>query len=624
MWKPKFGAVCAPGAVRFTVWAPDVSVLEVVIESTDATKCRSHGLTQIEKGLFQGTVDAARPGDLYRYRIDGKPPYPDPASRFQPLGVHGSSEIIDPHAFAWSDADWRGCAIEDAIFYEVHVGAFTLEGTLDSARSRLPFLKELGVTAIELMPLADFPGNRNWGYDGAALYAPARCYGRPDDLRRFVDEAHGLGLAVFLDVVYNHFGPDGAYAAAFSSQFFSPRHRSPWGDGINLDDAGSRHVRQFFIDSALHWIHEYHLDGLRLDATHILVDDSPQYFLAELSAAVRDSLTGSPRQALLIAEDTRNTATMLLPAEQGGWQIDGVWSDDFHHQVRRHLTGDSDGYYADFSGSAADIASTAQQGWFYTGQYAQHFGQPRGTDPAAIPPPRFVFCIQNHDQVGNRAFGDRLHHSVDPAVYRAVSVLLLLLPETPLLFMGQEWAASSPFQFFTDHSEDLGRLVSVGRQLEFAKFSSFSDPAIHERIPDPQSPDTFKASKLDWDEITREHHAATLRLYKRLLGLRRNEPALRSRERADFALSAPDEATLLLRRTTGEQTVLALVRTKGEGTIDLSAESGSQQSWYPVLTTEDADFVLDAVPVRILGSPPIVEFRRPGAAVLFNKNFLPG
>ena len=617
MWAPTFGALPTANGVRFTLWAPEADAVEVVSESP-AGFTRAHPLETNEDGLFRATVPWMSSGDRYRYRIRGGMSYPDPASRFQPEGVHGPSEVIDAATFPWTDGDWRGLELKDTVLYEMHVGTFTPEGTFKGAMERLPDLRDLGITAVELMPLADFPGNRNWGYDGVAMFAPARCYGRPDDLRRFVDRAHQLGLAVYVDVVYNHFGPDGAYAIAFSPKFLSKRHQSPWGQGINLDDAGSHLVRRFFIENTLHWLHEYHVDGLRLDATHVLVDDSPRYFLADLSAAVRESLSGTRRKAHLVAEDTRNLASMLLPQEQNGWQLDGVWSDDFHHEVRRHLTGESDGYYVDFSGSMNDVATTITQGWYFTGQYAPHFGHPRGTDPSAIDLVCFVFFIQNHDQVGNRASGDRLHHSLEPAAFRAVSVLLLLAPETPLIFMGQEWAASTPFQYFTDHHEALGKLVTTGRQREFERFASFADPQSRARIPDPQSASTFDSSKLIWEERTREPHASTLRLYKRLLDLRKREPALQSRRRDDVAVQALDDATLALRRNHSTDKILVVLRTKGTGSTDLAKASGvgTDVSWVPVLTTEDPDFVEDPVPIRISGSPPVVDFRRPGAVVL--------
>ncbi|MGH9591850.1 MAG: alpha-amylase family glycosyl hydrolase, partial [Bryobacteraceae bacterium] len=350
-----------------------------------------HPATADGQGFYIATLPGISAGDLYRYRIDGRGPFPDPASRFQPQGVHGPSEIVGWRHFPWKDQGWQGVALEDTILYELHVGSFTPEGTFSAATERLATLKDLGITAVELMPVADFAGRWNWGYDGAAPFAPARCYGTPDDLRRLVDHAHALGLAVHLDVVYNHLGPDGAYQSAFSRFYYSTSHESPWGAGINFDGPHSEPVRDYFIENALRWIHEYHFDGLRLDATHAIVDDSHRHILASISSAVHGLLSSSGRTAHIIAEDVRNLAGMVKPESEAGWALDGVWSDDFHHQMRRALAGDSDGYFQDFDGSLKSIAATARQGWFYTGQLAPYFRKARGTDPAGIPKPKFVF-----------------------------------------------------------------------------------------------------------------------------------------------------------------------------------------------------------------------------------------
>ena len=464
--------------------------------------------------------------------------------------------------FAWTDAAWTGRALEETILYELHIGTFTPEGTFASAAERLTDLRELGVTAIELMPVADFPGRWNWGYDGVAPFAPARCYGTPDDLRRFVDRAHALGLAVHLDVVYNHLGPDGAYQSAFSRFYYSTIHRSPWGAGINFDGPNSEPVRDYVIQNALRWIHEYHLDGLRLDATHAIVDDSPRHIVASVSSAVQHSLEGTGRTVQVIAEDVRNLAGMMNPESHGGWGLTAVWSDDFHHQMRRALAGDSDGYFQDFDGSTRSIAATARQGWFYTGQHSRYFDKPRGTDPSGLAPSRFVFFLQNHDQIGNRAFGDRIHHKIDLALWRAASALLLMLPESPLLFMGQEWAASTPFLYFTDHNPELGHLVTEGRRKEFSKFAAFADPASRDLIPDPQSQKSFEASRLCWEERTREPHASVARLYQRLLAIRKTlTPSEKPVEITELG-----DSSLFLRRAAADGTeLLTFVRLHGGG-----------------------------------------------------------
>jgi maltooligosyltrehalose trehalohydrolase len=572
----------------------------------------THPLRKDEDGFFGGLVAGLGPGDLYRLRLDGEGPFPDPASRFQPRGVHGPSEVVDPSAFAWTDEGWRGVLLEKLVVYELHVGTFTPAGTFAGVAQRLPHLVDLGVTALELMPLADFPGSRNWGYDGASLFAPARCYGRPDDLRRLVDEAHRLGLGVLLDVVYNHFGPDGAYCGLFSPHYLSSVHETPWGAAMNLDGPSSGPVRDFFVENATRWIREYHMDGLRLDATHALVDDSPRHFLAELQARVR---AAAARPVLVVAEDHRNLASMVRPEAEGGWGLDAVWADDFHHEVRRGLAGDHEGYYRDFSGKVADVAATVRDGWFFKGQHSEHFGGPRGTDPAGLPPRRFVFFLQNHDQVGNRALGERLHHQIDPAAFRAATVLLLCAPQTPLVFMGQEWAAPEPFLFFTDHEPGLGRLVTEGRRREFRGFSAFSDPARRERIPDPQTLSTFERSRLDWSRRDEEPHASSLRLHRALLRLRREEPLLRDGPGRSVCVEAVDEGSLVIEYGAGGRALVVVVRLRGEGAARVGT---GRRGWEVVLTTEDTGFVGEVQPPSIEGEGDglVLAFRRPGAVVL--------
>jgi len=607
-WQPGLGAWLDGGAVRFRVWAPLGREVELVLDPASPAP-RRHRLTADADGSWSDTLDGVAAGTRYAYRLDGDGPYPDPASRFQPEGVHGPSMVVDPGAFAWSDAGWRGVPLDRAVIYELHVGAFTPAGTFAAAAARLPYLADLGVTVVELMPLADFAGSRNWGYDGVSLFAPSHRYGTPDDLRRLVDAAHRLGLAVLLDVVYNHFGPDGAYHALFSPFYLSTRHHSPWGSSVNLDGDESGAVRAFFIENALHWLHEYHVDGLRLDATHALVDDSPQHFLAELNGRVRASVKG--REVLLIAEDERNLATIVRSPAEGGWGLDAVWADDFHHQVRVLTAGDRDGYYQDYSGSMADLAATLRRGWYYGGQHSYYAGQPRGTEPAGVPPERMVICIQNHDQVGNRPFGRRLHHQIDAASYRAVSALLLFAPETPLLFMGQEWAASTRFCFFTDHHAELGRLVTEGRRGEFARFEAFADEAQRARIPDPQAQSTFEMSRLNWEEQARPEHATVLDLYRALLRLRRAEPALRPGGRVEVV--ELDEFGLAVARTppAGDPLLLVACLT-GTGRCELArlrlAVPGS--GWALVLATDDPAPHIDP------RDAPVVRFARPSAVIL--------
>ncbi len=581
------GALVQPDGVLFRLWAPEAKQVALLLE-TDGRALPM----QADQGYFECHVAGLEAGARYRFAADGADPLPDPASRFQPEGVHGSSQVIDPSEFRWSDSQWRGLPLRQCVFYELHLGTFTQAGTFRGAAQRLPYLKDLGITAIELMPVGDFPGRWNWGYDPAAMFAPSQAYGTPDDLRALVDAAHQLEIALFLDVIYNHFGPDGAYATVFG-KFFTDKHSSPWGQGINLDDQHCEGARNFFIDNALHWLNEYHIDGLRLDATHALQDDSQPHFLAELAVAVQ-SLEG--RKRYLIAEDDRNLDTLIRPRSSGGYGLDAVWADDFHHQIRNVTARDSDGYFLDFAQtSAADIATTLRQGWFYTGQKSLHRGEMRGTDPSGLSMDQFVLCIQNHDQVGNRAMGDRLHHQVSLSLYRAASALLLFAPELPLLFMGQEWAARTPFQFFTDHNEQLGTLVTEGRKREFAKFTGFQRD-----VPDPQDPATFQRSKLNWDELNQPLHAGMLSLYRDLLNLR-------AQAAVECEIEVHGERSLTVRR--GRYHLLVALADAQRLPLLCGAEV--------VLQTEAPQYAVDAQPASI--EDDHVFFPRPGALCIVSK-----
>ncbi|MGV3483538.1 MAG: malto-oligosyltrehalose trehalohydrolase [Planctomycetaceae bacterium] len=581
----RLGAIVESDGVQFCVWAPGAENVEVVLEHSEERL----SLQPAGDGYFERFVAGLGALATYRFSIDGGDPLPDPASRFQPRGVHASSQVIDPAAYRWRDQAWRGIDQKDLVFYELHVGTFTGEGTYRAAEQKLPYLKDLGVTAIELLPLAEFPGRWNWGYDPAAMYAPYHGYGTPDDLRHFIDAAHQSGIAVFLDVIYNHFGPDGSYAAVFG-HFFSDKHSSPWGKGINLDDRDSEGVRSFFIDNALHWLREYHFDGLRLDATHALQDDSQVHFLAELSSAVEVSLD---RKRYLIAEDERNLAKLARPRSLQGYGLDAIWADDFHHQIRNLTAGDVEAYFADFANSTAkQIAATLRQGWYYTGQPAISLGGPRGTATDGLQPSQFVICIQNHDQVGNRPLGDRLHHCISPATYRAVSSLLLFAPQLPLLFMGQEWSTSTPFQFFTDHHEELGRLVTAGRRNEFNRFKGFAGGMV----PDPQDPATFERSKLNWDEITQPPHQGVLRLYQDLLKIR---PKLGSH----VEVGAHGDRGLWLQRGA----YLLLVALADDLHLPLAPD------WVVMLQSEDHRYAIDGHPAERVGKE--IHFSRAGAVV---------
>jgi maltooligosyltrehalose trehalohydrolase len=512
--RPPLGAQVQGGGTKFSVWAPAAKNVSLELRASDGTALTSHALQPQADGVFSLWVPGVGAGALYRFSLDGGAGLPDPRSRWQPQGVFGDSCVVDLQRFAWTDAAWGGRAPADWVIYELHVGTFTAAGTFDAVRHRLDALQELGVNALELMPVHAFAGHHNWGYDPGALYAPAHSYGSPQALAALVDAAHARGMAMVLDVVYNHLGPAGAFAPAYCPFFFTERHHTSWGAAINLDGARAAPIRQFFFDNALSWLRDYHFDALRLDATAALVDDSPTHFLAELSDQV-GRLTG-PRR-LLFAEDSRNLLRLLRPTADGGYGMDALWVDDFHHQLHTTLTGEQDSYYRDYPPGGADLARTLQRHWLYCGQRSAHLQAPRGTQPVGVQPQQAIFCLQNHDQVGNRARGDRLHHTVAPQAYRAASALLLLAPQVPLLFAGQEWGARTPFQFFTDHEAELGKQVSAGRRAEFAGFSAF-----YGAIPDPQNPQTFADSVLNWEELQTFEAAALRCLYRELLHLRQS------------------------------------------------------------------------------------------------------
>jgi maltooligosyltrehalose trehalohydrolase len=511
----RLGAHVADAGTVFRCWAPKATTVELELNG------KRLPMTREADGEWEVSAQVGA-GARYRFVLDGQA-LPDPYSRSQPDGVHGASEVVDPEAFRWHDVSWPGLTMPGLVIYECHVGTMTPEGTFHALIERLPDIKALGVTAIELMPVAQFPGSRGWGYDGTHLYAPYSGYGGPDGLRRFVDAAHQQGLGVILDVVYNHFGPDGNYLGAYSADYFTKRYSTPWGSAVNYDGRNSRRTRDLVVGDAVHWLQEYHIDGLRLDATHAIFDSSAEHILAEIKrACAEEGLPG--RDAVVIAEDDRNLARLVTPPPNGDG-LDGVWSDDFHHQVHVWLTGEEDGYYADFTGTPPDIASTVEQGWFYSGQPSGfRDGEPWGSSAEGISRERLVYCLQNHDQVGNRAFGERLNHLVAIEDYLAASALLLLAPSTPLLFQGQEFAASSPFLYFTDHEPELGRLVTAGRRKEFARFAAFKDPARREQIPDPQAESTFLRSKLRWEERLEPAGAGALAFHTELLRLRREDP----------------------------------------------------------------------------------------------------
>jgi malto-oligosyltrehalose trehalohydrolase len=516
-----FGAeVRADGATRFRLWAPAARTVELWLEE----RSRAIPMPRDREGWAEVVVDGVRGGARYRYRIDRELLVPDPASRFQPEDVHGPSEVIDPGAHGWGDGDWTGVAPEDLVIYELHVGTFTPAGTFRAVIDRLGHLAGLGVTAIELMPVADFPGRWGWGYDGVLLFAPDGRYGRPEDLKALVEACHASGIAVFLDVVYNHFGPEGNYLHRYAPAFFSRRHRTPWGDALNFDGAGAAVVRSFVVHNALYWIEEFHIDGLRLDAGHAIRDDSSPDVLVELAEAVRDG-PGRERTVHLVLEHDDNAARYLArEGRQPRWYL-AQWNDDLHHALHVLVTGERGGYCADYDPPLAALGRCLVSGFAYQGEWSSYRGRPRGEPTEDLPPTAFVGFLQNHDQVGNRALGERLTAIAPPEAARAVTAVLLLAPTLPLLFMGQEWAAAEPFLFFSDLGPDLGPSVGEGRRREFARFPEFADPARREQIPDPQAPATHARSVLDWAAVRRPPHDAWLELHRDLLGRRRREVA---------------------------------------------------------------------------------------------------
>ncbi|HEX2913614.1 MAG TPA: malto-oligosyltrehalose trehalohydrolase [Chloroflexia bacterium] len=563
-WQLPIGAQLNDTGVRFRVWASNVNRLEVVIYDHKGQELSTYPLRRDEFGYYLGQIEGMQAGVRYMYRLDGNIDRPDPASRYQPEGVHGPSEVVSSK-FNWTDSNWKGLPANELIIYEVHIGTATPTGTFEAFIEKLDYVKQLGVTAIEIMPVADFPGNRNWGYDGVNLFAPARSYGGPQELKKLVDAAHAKGLAVIQDVVYNHFGPDGNYLRNFSQEYFTESKKTPWGDAINFSCEA---VREYFIANAMYWAKEYHMDGLRMDAIHAILDDSPQHILQELVARVHQSLP-EDRHFVFTAEDDRNEVWLLRPQQEDGAGIDALWADDFHHQVRSALAGDNEGYFQDFSGNAADLAETLNKGWFYTGQESRFAGKPRGTDACHFDPYHFIYCIQNHDQIGNRPLGDRLNAIIDPAEYRTASALLLLSPGTPLLFHGQEWGATTPFLYFTDHNADLGKLVTEGRRSEFEYFAAFN----HVEVPDPQAQNTFENSRLNWNELEEEAHSQLILLYKDLLAMRQKSPLLHKVTRQRFQSQAVGDNSLVLRygSESGEDGLLVVVNLKGEFELDLWA-----------------------------------------------------
>jgi maltooligosyltrehalose trehalohydrolase len=520
------GANLLPGrSCEFVVWAPLRQQVDVQLHQQG--KRRSLPMERDALGYHRVVANNVSAGDTYFYRLDGSQERPDPASHYQPEGVHGPSQIVDLSGFSWTDVDWKGLPLEEHIFYELHVGTFTQQGTFRSIIPCLDRLVDLGVTTIELMPIAQFPGSRNWGYDGVYPYAPQNTYGTPSDLHQLVDAAHARGVAVALDVVYNHLGPEGNYLGEYGP-YFTEHYRTPWGSALNFDRAHSDEVRHFFVQNALYWLQEFHIDGLRLDAVHSIFDRSAIPFLAELSTEVASLSERLGRTIHLIAESDLNDSGVLRDINEGGLNMDAQWSDDFHHSVHTLLTGERDGYYADF-GQIGQLTATLKNGWYYAGQYSRHRKRKHGNPPRNLSLSRFVVGSQNHDQVGNRALGDRLSTLVDFESLKLAAGVTVLSSFLPLLFMGEEYGETAPFQYFTNHGDpQLGEAVRQGREREFASFGWKG------KIPDPQAESTFHTSELNYALSEKEPHRTLLHFYRTLLQFRRNHRiALANQPRVD-------------------------------------------------------------------------------------------
>jgi malto-oligosyltrehalose trehalohydrolase len=512
-----FGAELSSHGVRFRLWAPKYNRISLKFEELGTV----HPMTAVEDGWYEFQTADARPGTRYRFILPNGLEVPDPASRFQPEDVHGPSEVIEPDAYRWTDGAWDGRAWEECVIYELHVGAFTPEGTFRAAIDRLVELRELGITAIELMPIADFPGRRNWGYDGVLLFAPDSSYGRPEDFKALVDAAHCRGIAIILDVVYNHFGPDGNYLPLYS-HIFTESHHTPWGAAVNYDAENSDAVRELIVNNAIYWIREFNLDGLRLDAVHAIIDESPKHLLEELAIAVREA--AGTRPVHLILENEENQASRLARGKsQQPIQFTAQWNDDVHHVLHTAASGESVGYYGDYAGNTQKLGRALAEGFAFQGELMPYRGRPRGERSAGLPPTAFVSFIQNHDQVGNRAFGDRITAFAPPEAVRAIAAVYLLAPAIPMMFMGEEWGAAQPFPFFCDFGPELADAVRNGRRAEFAKFPEFQDPKKREQIPDPTAVETFLSAKLCWEDARHGSHAQWRDWYRRVLAVRHTE-----------------------------------------------------------------------------------------------------
>jgi maltooligosyltrehalose trehalohydrolase len=545
----------------FEVWAPRAGAIEVKVGK------ERFALAKKERGWWSGEVATAGHGTDYGFVIDGlEPALPDPRTQWQPNGVHGESRVVDHALFAWSDSGWQAPPLSSALIYELHIGTFTPEGTLQAAESHLGYLKDLGVTHVELMPIANFPGKRGWGYDGVDLYAPFNVYGEPDDLKRFVNECHGKGLAVLLDVVYNHLGPVGNYLEKFGP-YFTGNHSTPWGGAVNFEEAGATEVRRFLIDNALMWLRDYHMDGLRLDAVHAFNDRSAIHFLEQLAGEVKRLEATLGKHFVLIAESDLNDPRLVKAEEAGGYGLDAQWSDDFHHALFSVISGERAGYYADF-GSLAALAKSLRHVFVYDGNYSEYRRRNHGRQVVGLSGHRFIGFVQNHDQVGNRAQGERISHEAGVGRARIAAALVLASPFVPMLFQGEEFGASAPFLYFTDYEDpQLGRLISEGRKKEFVAFGWSPD-----QIPDPQDEQTFNQSKLNWAELGEPPHASLLQWHKDLISLRRSRSELSDGNLNAVQVRFDEEAQWLVL----ERGKLRIACNLGNAPVDVELGNGAQ------------------------------------------------
>lgn len=586
--------------VHFRVWAPKRQRVEVVFQGGLAPVA----LEREADGHFSGIAPPARAGSLYRFRLDGEEYlYPDPVSRYQPEGPHGPSQVVDPAAFKWTDGDFPGVAAAGQVLYEIHIGTFTPEGTWAAAAEKLQELKDVGVTCLEVMPANEFAGRWGWGYDGVALFAPYHHYGSPDDLRRFVDRAHALGIGLILDVVYNHLGPDGNYLKAYADTYFSATHMTDWGEALNFDGAGSAGTREYFLANVRHWVEEYHFDGFRFDATQAIVDDSKTHILAEITETARRS--GGRRSIYLINENEPQHTRLVRPLDKGGYGMDALWNDDFHHSALVALSGHNEAYYTDYRACPQEFVSSAKFGYLYQGQRYKWQKKRRGTPGLDLPPTAFVHFLQNHDQIANSGRGYRAHQIAGPGHLKAVTALMLLMPQTPMLFQGQEWAASSTFHYFADHNAELNKLICAGRAKEIAQFPSAAIPEMQACLVDPGAEETFRRSKLDHAEKAKPFHAEMLRFHTDLLRLRREDVTFRRVQRrgdVDGAVLGPDAFCLRYFGDTHQDDRLVLVNLGVDLRLDPAPEPllapplGCR--WKQVFSSEDPAYGGS-------GSPPV-------------------